>query len=78
MDPVAGTFQMFSDFGHYVPDGSDTLTWKYKNDPDSGFQWGDTWYRGTRAPGFESMYANKGFDSLSWLGRAIAADPRFP
>jgi len=31
-----------------------------------------------RTPGFEGMYANKGFDSLPWLGRAIANDPRFP
>jgi len=78
MDPVAGTFQMYDDFGNYIPDGSDALPWTYKKDPDSGFQWGDTWYRDMRTPGFEGMYANKGFDSLPWLGRAIAADPRFP
>ena len=54
------------------------MPWTYKRDSNSGFQHGDTWYRNMRAPGFEGMYANKGFDSLPWLGRAIAADPRFP
>jgi len=54
------------------------LPWSYKEDPNSGFQHGDTWYRDMRTPGFEGMYANKGFYSMPWLGRAIANDPRFP
>jgi hypothetical protein len=78
MDPVAGTFQMFSDYGHYIQNGDNTLPWTYKGDPNSGFQHGDTWYRDMRTPGFEGMYANEGFDSLPWLGRAIANDERFP
>ena len=78
MDPAAGTFQMFADNGHYIPNGDNTMPWSYKGNPNSGFQHGDTWYRDMRTPGFEGMYANKGFDSLPWLGRAIAADPRFP
>ena len=78
MDPVASTFQMFTNDGHYIPNGDNTMPWSYKGDFNSGFQHGDTWYRDIRTPGFEGMYANEGFDSLPWLGRAIAADPRFP
>jgi len=78
MDPVAGTFQMYDEMGHYIPDGDNTLPTEFIRNPNSGYQHGDTWYRDMRAPGFEGMYANKGFDSLPWLGRAIAADPRFP
>jgi hypothetical protein len=54
------------------------MPWSYKGDFNSGFQHGDTWYRDIRTPGIEGMYANEGFDSLPWLGRAIAANPRFP
>jgi len=78
MDPVAGTFQMFDDFGHYIPEGNDTLSDSYIDDPKNNFQNGELWYKDMRTPGFEGMYANEGFDSLPWLGRAIAADPRFP
>jgi len=82
MDPVAGSFQMYDDIGqlpNWLKDKSrrEVLSEDYKGATNSPFQWGDTWYRDMRTPGFEGMYAPEGFDSLPWLGRSIAADPRF-
>ena len=68
---------MFNHDGHYIPNGDDTYLGVIKEIPTMD---SNTEILGIdmRAPGFEGMYANKGFDSLPWLGRAIAADPRFP
>ena len=77
MDPVAGAFKMYDNDGRYNIWGNDTLPDNYKNDPSSGYQHGDTWFRDMRSPGFEGMYAPTGLDTLPWLGRAIANDSRF-
>ena len=38
---------------------------------------GDTWYRDMRTPGFEETHVPDADDSLPWLAKHIAADPRF-
>ena len=81
MDPVAGSFQMYDDIGQLANNLKDktlidVLSEDYKGG-DSPYKLGDTWYRDMRTPGFEGMYAPAGFNSLPWLGRNIAADPRF-
>ena len=77
MNPVAGAFKMYDNDGRYNIWGNDVLPWKYKDDPNSGYQHGDTWFRDMRTPGFEGTYASTGLDTLPWLGRAIANDSRF-
>ena len=42
------------------------------------YQYGDTWYRDMRSPGFNGQTATDDKDSLQWLGQKIAEDPRFP
>jgi hypothetical protein len=41
------------------------------------YQYGDTWYRDMRSPGFNGQAATNDKDSLQWLGQKIAEDPRF-
>ncbi len=81
MDPVAGTFQNWWDFGLYrFVNGTDSLDGDYKNPPDnsiSPYQHGDTWYRDMREPGFEGKKAPNNANSLQWLAQEIVADPRF-
>jgi hypothetical protein len=43
----------------------------------SPYQEGDTWFRDMREPGFAGQPAPQGESSIQWLGRQIAADPRF-
>ncbi len=64
--------------------GFDSLPESYKhperfgNEPGStGYRDGDTWYRDMRSPGFEGKTAPTNEDSLQWLARQIADDPRF-
>ncbi|MEL0008197.1 MAG: hypothetical protein VW686_12715, partial [Luminiphilus sp.] len=80
LDPVAGAYQSFGNFGGYLDawGGQDTLTETYKR--GHLYQEGDTWYRDMRAPGLEGALASdsfEGLDSLQWLGEQIATDPRF-
>lgn len=87
LDPVAGAYQSFGDIGHYLDQfgGEDSLSDAYKcpecygGEPGStDYQWGDTWYRDMRAPGFEGNPAETDFqDSLQWLAQEIVNDPRF-
>ena len=42
-----------------------------------GYQTGDTWYRGMRAPGFDGQVAPDSDNSLQWLAEKIVADDRF-
>ena len=44
----------------------------------SQYQYGDTWYRDMRSPGFNGKAHTSGGDSIQWLGQQIANDPRFP
>ena len=41
------------------------------------YQVGDTWYRDMRAPGFNNVLVPNARNSVQWLARQIAADPRF-
>jgi len=86
LDPVAGAYQLYGDAGHYLDQtfGFDSLPESYKhperfgNEPGStGYRDGDTWYRDMRSPGFEGKTAPPNEDSLQWLARQIAEDPRF-
>lgn len=80
LDPVAGAYQSFGNFGGYLDGwgGMDTLTESYKH--GGLYQEGDTWYRDMREPGLEGSAAPDiadNLDSLQWLGQQIATDPRF-
>ncbi|MBT6038012.1 MAG: DUF1588 domain-containing protein, partial [Halieaceae bacterium] len=44
---------------------------------DNQYQYGDTWYRDMRSPGFNGKAHTSGEDSIQWLGKQIANDPRF-
>ena len=86
LDPVAGAYQTFGDGGDYLDQlgGMDSLSHAYKYpeeyglDPDStDYEWGDTWYRDMRAPGFNGEVAKGQRDSLQWLGYRVSRDPRF-
>ena len=82
MDPVAGTFQNYGEEGEYRDErgGLDSLDNFYKNPPDGGYtpyQYGDTWYRDMREPGFDGEVAPDPENSLQWLAGRIVADDRF-
>ncbi|WP_435219131.1 hypothetical protein [Luminiphilus sp. nBUS_07] len=44
---------------------------------DNQYQYGDTWYRDMRSPGFNGKGHTSDEDSIQWLGQQIANDPRF-
>lgn len=82
LDPVAGTFQNYSEDGAYRNSfgGRDALPESYKypdDDTISRYREGDTWYRDMPAPGFGGARAPKSENSLQWLVRQITSDPRF-
>ncbi|MEE4277488.1 MAG: DUF1588 domain-containing protein [Halieaceae bacterium] len=84
LDPLAGTFQNFGDFGDFRPRGTHALADTYTNPEwfggmpgDTEYRPGDTWYRDMRAPGLEQKKAPNNNNSLSWLAKQIANDPRF-
>ena len=54
------------------------LSWHDGFSAELLYEYGDTWYRDMRAPGFKGANAADGIDSIQWLGKEIAADPRFP
>ena len=53
------------------------LAWTEGLDGGASYQYGDTWYRDMRTPGFEGKEATGGWDSIQWLGQEIANDERF-
>jgi hypothetical protein len=86
MDPVAGAFQNFGDFGVFRErwGGMDSLAEAYKNPEyyggevgDTLYQRGDTWYRDMLKPGLGGDTTAKKKGSLAWLAGRIVADPRF-
>lgn len=82
LDPVAGTFQFFDAEGGYKTGfgGSDSLPESHRSSVESGewaYQSGDTWYRDMDPPGLGDERAPSYLDSLQWLARRIADDPRF-
>ena len=74
MDPVAGTFQNYGEEGEYRDEwgGLDSLDDFYKYPPDGSYtpyQYGDTWYRDMREPGFDGEVAPDADNSLQVVGR---------
>jgi hypothetical protein len=80
VDPVAGTFQDYSDNGIYknALNGTDSLDRFYKAVKTGAavYKAGDTWYRDMRNPGFEGATATAG-NTLRWLAEQIVHDQRF-
>lgn len=88
LDPVAGTYQDYSDNGIYrlTLNGTDSLDRNYKVQTNPKlYVTGDTWYRDMRVPGFEGAaapgYVNSptapGTSTVRWLADLIAKDKRF-
>ncbi len=82
MDPVAGAFQNYGETGEYRDEwgGLDSLDGFYKDPPDGSYtpyQYGDSWYRDMREPGFDGEVAPDPDNSLQWLAERIVADDRF-
>lgn len=86
MDPLAGAYQLFGDKGHFKDQygGMDSLARSYLypeqfegEESRSLYQEGDTWYRDMRTPGFEGESPPYDRDSLQWLAKQMADDPRF-
>jgi hypothetical protein len=85
-DPLAGAFQNYGNEGIYRDqwEGLDSLpqTYKYpelfdENAEFSDYQYGDTWYRDMRKPGFGTELAPDPVNSLAWAAELIAEDPHF-
>ena len=82
MDPVAGAFQNYGEDGLYRDEwkGLDSLDTLYKYPEDgsySPYQYGDSWYRDMREPGFNGEFPPNAENSLQWLAEKIVADDRF-
>ncbi len=82
MDPVAGAFQNYGEKGFYRDQwgGLDSLPDTYKwPEQDSGslYQYGDSWFRDMRDPGFKGETAPDNTRSLPWLASQMVMDPRF-
>ncbi len=80
MDPVAGAFQNYGEEGIYKQNaGIDSLDdfYKYPDDGDSLYRWGDVWYRDMRTPGLYELEAPSSDNSLQWLAHQIVAEPSF-
>lgn len=79
LDPVAGSFQNYGELGYFRDSNFfDALPWAYKDDPESGYENGDTWFRDMRIPGINGKSAPDASNSLQWLAQQIVSDPRFP
>ena len=82
MDPVAGAYQNYGEEGMYRDawGGLDSLAELYKYPEDGSetpYRRGDTWYRDMREPGFDGSLAPDAANSVQWLAKRIATDPRF-
>lgn len=79
MDPVAGAYQNYGDQGWYrTSDGGlDSLPDAYKNEENSPYIFGDTWFADMRTPGFNGTTVPNADTSLQWLASQITADDRF-
>ncbi len=84
LDPVAGAYQNFDDFGGFKSQGDNSLSETYKfpewfgGEPgDTLYQDGDTWYRDMRHPGINGKKTFKKSGSVQWLAQQIVNDPRF-
>lgn len=81
MDPVAGAYQNYGDFGFYKDQfpGLDSLPFQYKRDQDleEPYQFGDTWYNDMRDPGFDGLVFGNTQSTLQDLAQTLASDYRF-
>ncbi len=81
MDPVAGAYQNYGDFGFYKDQflGLDSLPYLYKRDNtlEQPYSFGDTWYNDMREPGFEGLVFSNSQSTLQDLAQTLAADYRF-
>ena len=79
MDPVAGAFQNYGDDGFYKdkPGGQHSLPGSYTNDPNSGYQPGDSWFADMLPPGFGELIAPTQDNSIQWLAEEFVKDSRF-
>ncbi len=81
MDPVAGAYQNYGDFGFYKDQfpGLDSLPFQYKRDTtlEEPYNFGDTWYNDMRAPGFDGLVYSNTQSTLQDLAQTMAADYRF-
>ena len=86
LDPVAGAYQNYSDFGIFRErwGGMDSLAESYKYPEhyggergDTPYRPGDTWYRDMRKPGIDGKTTSRKFGSVRWLANQIVDDPRF-
>jgi hypothetical protein len=81
MDPVAGSYQNYGDAGFYKDQfgGQDSLPILYKRDRDAedSYQFGDTWYRDMREPGFDGQSFFNTDKTLQSLAATITEDYRF-
>jgi hypothetical protein len=81
MDPVAGAYQNYGDFGFYKDQfpGLDSLPYLYKRDKDleQPYQFGETWFNDMREPGFDGLVFGNSESTLRDLGQTLAADYRF-
>ena len=83
LDLSKGTYDVEVSLASYMTDGhpNDSITvglgWVEGSVEAAKYQYGDTWYRDMRTPGFEGETSEGNLDSLQWLGRKIANDPRF-
>lgn len=76
-DPVAGTFQNWSDDGFYRIFDDDSLPDTYKE--SDLYTEGDLWFADMRAPGFNGTNLPFGNDAsgVQWLAQQIITDSRF-
>lgn len=81
MDPVAGAYQNYGDAGFYKDQfgGEDALPLQYKRDrqAEDPYQFGDTWYRDMRAPGFDGWSYADSDNTLQSLALDMVGDFRF-
>lgn len=79
LDPMAGAFQNYGEEGHFLVHSIDSLDnfYKYPDDGNTPYQYGDKWYRDMRIPGFLGETAPSSDNSLQWVAQKIVQDPRF-
>ena len=76
LDPVAGAFQNYSELGFFRDSNyTDALPWSYKDDPESGYVNGDTWFRDMRTPGMNGQICSGRLQQPAMVGAADCCRP---
>lgn len=78
LDPLAGSFQYFDDYGVYkaAEGGKNSLPTSYTNYSPL-YTEGDTWYKDMRIPGFEETTFGSDENTLKSAANLIVKDKRF-